>query len=73
MESKFDNTNKTPPAHETDSEEIPEDNYAKMARKVDAVYDAIGARVIYGVSYAGEDPVQLYVPPEQSSYPNYPT
>ncbi len=49
--------------------------HAAIAQQVDAVYDAIGARVLYGVSYAGEDPVRLYAPPDQvndSPYPNYP-
>jgi len=59
--------------HNSDKQEEPTEVsesagvHAAMARQVDAVYDAMGARVIYGVSYAGEDPVQLYASPEQEN------
>jgi len=40
--------------------------YSSMAERIDALYQEVGARAVYGVSYAGEDPVRLDIPPEQS-------
>ncbi len=43
----------------------------EVARQTEERPRALGARMICGVSYAGEDPRFTYTP-QASTYPNYP-
>lgn len=73
MRPNINNHYETPPdnaMHEAMG--ITESEYIKLSRQVNEVYAAIGARVIYGISYTGEDPVRLYVPDENTVYSNRP-
>lgn len=39
-----------------------DDPLHEVMAKVEKVYEELGAKVIKSVSYAGEDPVSLYIP-----------
>jgi hypothetical protein len=39
--------------------------YGELGAQVDQIYADIGARVVRGISYAGEDPTTLLLPAEE--------